>query len=339
MSAGPSVADAPVVPVPATYRRHQFAAVPVVLCVVGFLGPRLTNSFRTEYALDLWLAYSIAAVGFYLIFAVAGRFAFCQTFMMALGGYTCAWVTATHGPGAFVPGVVAAMAVTAAVAVIVGWCVRRVVGFMFAIVTLAVEEVGRTVFRQAESFTGLNGTRVGVAPPQLFGRDFVGADEVFWVLLAGLALTMLVATSIERSPVQRDALAGASNPLVARSVGTPLTAAQIGLFALGSALGGLSGALFATWNGSISADSFGLEVAVGLLMMVVLGGSSTPWGAVFGAGFYVAVPLVLTQIERYQTVVFGGVLLVVVIAAPDGLAGLVRSAADRIGARMRSASA
>ncbi len=326
----PAPASGPPTVVPALYRRRQFAVLVAAIVAIGVLAPALTDSHRTKYAVDLWLAYSIAAVGFYLMFALAGRFAFCQTLMMALGGYTCAWVTAKYGPGSFLVGALAGMAVTALLAVGVGWCARRVEGFMFAIITLAVEETGRTVFRETESFTGLNGTRVGVAAPELFGHRFLGDESVFYLLLGALALTLLIALAIERSPVRRDALAASTNAMVARSVGVPLTATQIGLFALGSALGGLAGALFASWNGSISADSFGLEIAVGLLLMVVLGGVGSPWGAVLGAGLYVALPEVLTSLERYRSVLFGVILLVVVIAAPTGLLGLAAQLRARI---------
>src|SRR5579859_8070322 len=78
---------------PPAYAEHQFLWIAVFTIVTA----AATKLFvHTEFGLSLvnqWLLYSIVAIGFYLVFCIAGRFAFCQTFMMALAGYTAGYVS------------------------------------------------------------------------------------------------------------------------------------------------------------------------------------------------------------------------------------------------------
>jgi branched-chain amino acid transport system permease protein len=104
---------------------------------------------------------------------------------------------------------------------------------------------------------------------------------------------------------------------------------QLLFFVHGSCTGALAGWMIAHWGGVLGTDSFSVDLAIGLFLMVVLGGITTHWGAVIGALFYVEVPQYLKQFTRYQSVIYGAVLLVVIIALPKGLAGLAESVFHR----------
>lgn len=286
--------------------------------VVGL--SRLTSSGTAVNLLDLWLAYSIAALGFYWIFAFGGRFAFCQTFMMAFGGYTAAWLDREGFP--FVVAVLGAVAVTAVAAVVIGALLWRAEHLYFALGTLAVTEIGLVVFGRSNAFTGTNGNVTGVSYPELFGVQLRTDGEVFWLLAAVLGVLLLVAVLLDRSPVSRDLAAGRELPMVARSAGVAVGRLRLAMFVLGSATGGLSGALITHWQGFIGVDSFGLELGIGLFLIVLLGGVTSHWGVLIGAGFYVAVPELLSGARQYMPILYGALLLVVILAFPGGLAGL-----------------
>lgn len=326
---------------PPVYGQHHYLVMGAFLVAVALIAPQIATSRSDQFLVNLWLVYCITGIGFYWVFGLAGKFAFCQTFMMALGGFTSAWLTRTDGPDQpFIVGVAGAVAITCLVALLLGTSVRRAQHFYFAIATLALESIGHTVFKEWTDFTGPNGTTVGVRPASLAGREFLQENEVFWLFLGALGLVLLLATLIERSPLRREAMAARDNFLVANVAGVRAERHQLVLLVLGSGLGGLSGALIAHWNGVIGIDSFGIDLAIGIFLMLLLGGMGSMWGPVLGAAFYVAVPDLLSDIERYSSVVYGGVLLVVVIAVPEGLVGAVRRAghalADRLGRLRRS---
>ncbi len=146
--------------------------------------------------------------------------------------------------------------------------------------------------------------------------------DVFWLFFGALIVVLLLGVMIERSPLRRDAISGRDNLLVARLAGVPTGRNQLTLFVLGSAMGGLSGALIGHWQGVVSADTFGIDLAIGIFLMLFLGGVGSMWGPVLGGAFYVAIPQLLSGIQRYNTVVYGGLLLIVVMLLPQGLVGL-----------------
>jgi branched-chain amino acid transport system permease protein len=313
---------------PPVYRRHHYSAIVAVLVAIAFLGPLFANSRSANNLLDLWLVYSIAGIGFYWIFGLAGRFAFCQTLMMALGAYTSAWITRSGGGHGVMLGLLGALVAPALLAALIGFLVRRASDLYFAIATLSVTQVGLVVFRRWQGFAGADGTIVAIKPLSFRGRDLLQDTDVFWYFLAALGVTLLLAAWIERSPMRREAIAARDHATVARAVGIPALRVQLLMFSLGSAFGGLSGALIGHWGGLISVDSFGVTLAIGLFLMLILGGAGSYWGPVIGAAFYVWMPEVLSNLDQWKQVIYGAVLLVTIIVLPDGLISL--------GARLRS---
>lgn len=304
------------------YSRRQYLLLVLFTAVVGLVVPLAVHSRTGMNLVDLWLVYSVAGIGFYWVFGLTGRFAFCQTFMMALGGYMTAWA-ARHGLP-FVICLAAAMVLTGTVAAIVGAALWRTEEFYFAIGTMAITEIGVFVFGRSSGFSGQNGNVTGIPYPSVLGRELRTDSEVFWLFLAVLALAVLLTIFLLRSPIGRELAALRARPLVARTAGIPVYRLQLLMFVFGSAVGGLSGALLAHWHGFTSVEAFGIDLAIGLFLMVILGGRRSVWGVVLGAAFYVGVPEALSDLDRYTPFVYGGVLLAVIMLLPDGLVGAAR---------------
>jgi len=315
---------------PPVYREHRYLTWVVLFAVIAVAAPNLVTGQADQLSLNVWLAYGIAGVGFYWVFGLAGRFAFCQTFMMAMGGYMSAWITLRLGPNWFLVGVLGAMAVTGAIAAVIGLILSRAQDFYFAIGTLAVSEVGTVILTHTTSFSGADGSTVGIAAPEIFGYAFNSYLQMFWLSLAVLAVVVLFAILLERSPVRRHAIAGRENATVARSGGVPVVKVQVMLFAFGSMLGGVSGALLGSINSTVDVNSFGTSLAIGIFLMLFIGGIGSVWGPIVGAAFYVAIPQVLSSLAQYQNIVYGALLLAVIIAFPEGLVGALRILAARL---------
>ena len=96
------------------------------------------------------------------------------------------------------------------------------------------------------------------------------------------------------------------------------------MFVIGSALGGLSGALAAYWQGSVSNESFGLALAIGIFLMPIIGGVDSMWGPVAGALLYVGLPRLLSDLDRYATLIYGVALVAAIILLPNGIIGGAR---------------
>ncbi|MDI2127316.1 branched-chain amino acid ABC transporter permease [Yinghuangia seranimata] len=305
---------------PPAYRRHQYLAVAVFVAVTALTAPRVVTSAEGSNLLDLWLAYSIAGVGFYWIFGLGGRFAFCQTTMMAVGAYSSAYATG-HGR-AFWQSTLIGAAAAAIAAAVIGLALARAQHFAFAIGTLAVSQVGVVVFSRTSDFTGVNGQVTGLPYASLFGHTFDSDRSVFWLFLGVLTLVLLLGVFLERSPLGREAVAARDGETVARTAGVPVRRVHLTLYVLGSTAAGISGALLGDWRGFVAVDDFGLDLGIGIFLMVILGGAGSLWGPVLGAGFYVWAPKLLADLDEYKGVVYGALLLVMIMVCPDGLIGL-----------------
>lgn len=302
------------------YARRHLTPVLVAGLVAALVLPAIATTRSDAHLVNLWLVYSIAALGFYWMFCLGGRFAFCQAFFMAFGGFVSA--AATQGDqGRFVWGVLCAVLTTALLGSLLGWVLRGCNAFYFAVGTFAFAQIGTVVLQHNSSLGGHHGTQIGVAPPELFGRVFLTDDEFFWLLLGALALCLVAAALIERSPARRSAVAAQTNPVVSMLSGVRTVGIPIGFLALGSAAGGLAGAFMTHWQGSISVSSYGLDLSIGIMLMVLLGGVGSIWGPIVGAAVYVFLPARLTVLDEYAGITYGLLLLATIIAAPNGIMG------------------
>jgi branched-chain amino acid transport system permease protein len=313
---------------PPIYRYHQYRTVLLVTAAVGILVPTMVHSRLEQSLVNFWLEYSIMTVGFYVVFGMAGQFAFSQAFMVGLGAYTSAYIGATQP---FWVAFLVAIAFSAVLAAIFALLVRRSSQFYFAVATLGLSEIGILVFNQATHFTGLAGQRLNIKSPSLFGYSFDTQMKFFFLALGLLFGALMVASFIERSPVRREAIAVRDKPLVTSTLGIPLLKYKIVMYVIGSGIAAAAGSLYAHWQGVIAPDAFDVNLGIAIFLMLILGGADSKWGALLGAAFYTWVPDYLHSVAEYKEIVYGGLLVIVIVVLPEGLIGVFDVARRRLG--------
>ncbi len=304
---------------PKLYDEHLYAQIALfavgLALVVGLTG-------FSDYTLGLinqWLLYSIMTLGFFLVFGLSGQFAFSQAAFVGLGAYASVW--ASRSVSIWLA-LILAIAITAVVALAFSVLMGRASHFYFAISSLALAEIMQLVFLNWTAFAGTSGQVLNTRPLSLFGYRLTTQYKSFW-LLAGTVLVVLVLVAlIIRSPMRRQALATRDAEVVSHTFGIPVRAVKIILFVVGSAIAGAGGAFFAHWQRSFGPESFDVNLALAIYLMLILGGIKSIWGAVIGAAFYVWLPARLISIQKYESLMFGGLLIILMIFIPDGLVGV-----------------
>jgi branched-chain amino acid transport system permease protein len=315
LAGGPLVAS----PRPPTYRHRQVQGAVLVTLGAIVVGGLINSGF--SYGLfNSWLVFSMLGLGFYLVFGVSGQFAFSHGAFFGLGAYTSVW--AADGRS-FAWGFVAAVVASAVVAVAFGLVVFRADHFYFAIASLALGFIALVVFREWEGFTAPGGEIVRIPKPDLFGRTFNTDAELALLLSIAMGIGLLLVALVERSPLKREAIAFRDNPTVAATLGVPTGRLRLQTFALGSAFAGAAGALYAHESGFISPEAFSLELGIDIFLILLLGGIGSMWGPLLGAAFVVWAPEQLRFVGEYRGLVYGLLLIVVIVAFPKGLVGLV----------------
>jgi ABC-type branched-subunit amino acid transport system ATPase component/ABC-type branched-subunit amino acid transport system permease subunit len=314
----------------------------LAIFVLFMIGLRFIPSWSNGQAVSFnqWIYLSILVVGFYFIFGVSGQFAFSQAAFAMVGGYTSAWATREGVDWilAVALGIVAAGVIAFAFAFIA----RRANLFFLAIATLALSEVLTLIIREWKEFTGQIGGEVALTESQridLFGWKATSLTSgaatnernLFWVYMVSLAIVLLLGIWLARAPAKREAIAMRDQPTVAATLGVPTLRVRIVMFVLGSTIAAFAGSLFVHGRGFAQPDEFGVELGLGVFVMLIVGGLDSLWGPVLGAAFYVWVPYVLQELDislfgnpisEYNQIIYGAALLLVMVYAPDGLIGI-----------------
>ncbi len=317
---------------PPIYDRHQFVVIALVLValtayfnwghllpVPGAFGEVDRRSGQVTYNEWMWL--SVIVTGFYLVFGVAGRFAFSTASFVGLGAYLSHYLTSSGNNWSV--GFVASIVVASVVGFGFALVVRKAHHFYFAVATLGLAELMLIVFRQWDVLVGRPGGEIrSVRDMTIFGLEIDTRYRHFYVWLVALAIVLVIAALIERSPLRRTAIAARDNPTVSETVGVDVHWPGIVLFTLGCAIAAAAGSLFVHTRALGTPETFGLELGIGIFVVLILGGLHSMFGAVIGAWFYVYVPLYLEQWERWTQVIWGLVLVAVMILFPEGLVGV-----------------
>lgn len=285
------------------------------------------------YVMSLWLVMSVAAMGLNLTLGYAGLKSLAQAAFLGIGAYTTALITAKGGvlgaawswPFAFlVSGAIAFFA-----GILLGFPALRVKFHYLAFVTLAFATLMFLIFRNEQWLTGGVYGFANIPRPLFFGVAF-NQDLAFFrfVLVVALLLSLAMWWML-RSPWGRAFQALRENPLRAASLGINLRRYTLLAFAIGSAYGGFAGALYAPLVEFIDPAPFAISASFVLLLTVVVGGQGYFLGPFLGAAFSYVLPEVLRFTGGLYLVVYAGLVLLLLLASPQGLIGLVESWRER----------
>lgn len=237
---------------------------------------------------------------------------------------------AFYGSGAYAAAYLAAAGAPLPVALLAGIMVAGVLGFIVGFASLRLRDDFLAVTTIGVSFLFVGfvrkqhwlGAEMGISriPPTGLG------SEGNALLIVGVAVAVIVASIyVNRSWMGFCFRAVGDDENTARTVGIPVYAYKLVAFTLGTAIAGLAGGLYAYFTQFIVPDSFGFLVSVTLMAMVVIGGTGSTLGVVAAAIMLTMLPEAFRFINEYRLLIFGGLLMLVVRFAPDGLAGLGRS--------------
>jgi branched-chain amino acid transport system permease protein len=304
----------------------------VLLVAFPFVAsPTLTNV--GVYA----LIYSLAALGLSLLMGLAGQVSLGQAGFFAIGAYTQAVLVTRYEVGGLVASV-AAVAVTMAVALLVGLPLLRLRGHYLALATLGFGIIV-TVLAAESEFLGATSGIFGVPKPEFNGRTYDSATEYFLLLVPVVLLGLLLARNVVESRIGRALGAVNDSEVAAESLGVDTFRLRVQVFVLSAAFASVAGTAFAHWLGVINPNAANFPLSVSFLLMAVLGGVGSVYGAVVGAfaveglddGLRRLIPeLVPGAVGEVQLIGFGILLTVIMIFLPGGLYQLWTMARRRL---------
>lgn len=273
------------------------------------------------FILSQWAVMTIAAMGLNLTLGYAGQVSLAQGAFVGIGAYASAIMT-SHGwplPAAIVVAVVLAFAV----GWVLGYPALRVQHHYLAFVTLAFSTLAFLVFRNESWLTGGIYGISNIPRPHVFGIATNKPLPFYYVCLGSLAIVSVAVWWLIRSPWGRAFMALRENPLRAQSLGIDTRRYTLIAFAIGSALGGVAGALYAPLTQYIDPVPFNLSLSLDLLMMVIVGGAGFYFGPFLGAMIAVLLPEWLRFTEGYYLMLYAIAVMGLLIWSPTGILGIL----------------
>jgi branched-chain amino acid transport system permease protein len=310
-------------------RSCRFFLVALLLAGVVFAGARAINNdylFFTGYTV---VQFIVLATAWNILGGYTGYVNFGSAGFFALGAYTAVFLHKFY-PMPIPVLMLAAAIVPGLVGLGMGYLTLRLRGVYFAIATLALAVVLQTLIVNWGYVGGSRGAYVLRPATVAVLGNYLHYLFLLMLVLAVLALT--VAHAIEHSSLGYGFAAIRDDELAAEACGVPTLRLKLIATTLSGALMGMAGAAFPYYIGYVQPSSaFALEYAVNSIAMPIIGGTATWVGPLIGA-------LLLGALEQYVTVtissavnvlVVGLLLVVFIIIAPNGIAGLVESIAGR----------
>ena len=296
--------------------RGMFMALVAALALLALL-PLVSDRYTLVLLTDI-LVFALFAVSLHFIMSPAGMHSFGHAAYFGLGAYAAALLLKHAVPMelalALAPlgGGIAAL--------LFGWFCVRLSGVYLAMLTLAFAQIAWSVVYQWDAFTGGSNGLVGIWP-----APWLSSGNAFYYLTLVLcAAAILLLWRIVYTPFGYALRAGRDSPLRADAIGIDVRRQQWLGFALAGVFAGLAGALHAFSKGSISPDTLAIPRSVDGLVMVLMGGIQTLTGAVAGAAVFTWLQDVITRQTEFWRAVLGGIILLLVLAFPQGIAGFIR---------------
>ncbi len=287
--------------------------------------------FRTNYYLSVLIfigIHAIAAMGLCLLLGYAGQVSLGNAAFYGLGAYISAILTTTYQVPPVLALVMAAL-FTGGVAYLIGIPILRLKGNFLAMATLGFGIIVYMVFINWVELTGGPSGLSDIPPITLVGLTFDKDYEFYYLVWATVFALLFLSLNVVDSRVGRALRSIHGSEIAANTVGINTARYKVKVFTLSAVYASLAGSLYAHYMTFVNPSPFGFKFSVELVVMAVIGGLASLWGAILGAGTV----NVLTEFLRatmpkflghasgeYEIVVFGLILIVVMISVPGGLA-------------------
>lgn len=334
---------------PVAPRESQLAkALPllVILALAYLAVPLWGNEYLIEAILLPFLALSLAGLGLNLLTGYAGQVSLGSAAFMAVGAFAAFnFDHRIEGLPFPVTMLLAALA-AAAIGLVFGLPSLRLRGFYLAVSTLAAQFFVQWALNKFGWFSNYSASGVISAPViTIAGYPLDGPVARY---LFALTTVTLIAAALHRlvtGPEGVNLIAVRDNETAARVIGVPVLRTKLLAFALSSAIIGIGGVLWAfAYLRTVEPAGFNLDRSFQILFIVIIGGLATIRGAFLGAGLIVVFPLVLSRltglilgsvidpgtIELLERITLGAVIILFLIAEPNGLSAILSRLSRRL---------
>ncbi|MQT14653.1 branched-chain amino acid ABC transporter permease [Segnochrobactrum spirostomi] len=339
----PAVAAAPAFASGSPNARGLALALGGLAALVLFVGvPLVGDDYWLNAILIPFLVMTLASIGLNLLMGYAGQASLGTGAFMATGAYAT-YNLLLRLPDLPLPvSLVLGGLLSGLVGVVVGLPSLRIKGFYLLATTLAAQFLLTWIFNQYGWFSNYSSSSSISAPRlEIAGHDLSSPAGRYLLTLTSVVVIATIAAKLVRSETGRTWMAIRDMDTAAAVIGVPVARGKLSAFFVGGFVCGIAGALWAfAYLGTVDAGSFNLDRSFQVMFIIIIGGLGSLVGSVIGAAFIVLLPILIDrvaggllggaidagQLENFQKVLFGALIIWFLIKEPRGLAELLARA-------------
>jgi branched-chain amino acid transport system permease protein len=315
------------------FNKQQHKIIALALGVL-FIMPLTGNHYLVIVFTTIGF-YSLVTLGLILLMGFAGQISLGQAIFFGLGAYTSGILTTRYSLSPWVV-IIAAAITTGCIAVIIGRAMFRLRGLIVGGITIALNLVFYYLIVSVADLTG--GATGMMNIPQLPSGGFISYSFFIYYLVWAITLLALIfSLNLVNSRTGRALRAmnlfdGGSDQ-TAQVLGINIMKYKVAIFAVSAMYASVAGSIYAHYVSCIEPSTFGVDFSVMIAIMAILGGLSSPWGAILGAGLLVGiiellrefVPLLIGgSTGAYELIAYGVILIATLRFLPRGLISVCR---------------
>jgi branched-chain amino acid transport system permease protein len=297
-------------------RVWPIAKIIIPVTAIALL-PLVADEFQLTIAVFIGINV-IMVFGLSLLMGYAGQISLGHAGLYGLGAYTTAIMTTRFSISPFITIVLGAI-IAGLVAYLIGLPALRLKGHYLAMATLGAGIIIQVLFVELQPITMGPGGITGIPPLTLGKINLSETSHYFYVIYLIVLAVLWVSLSIVKSQKGRALRALHENETAASSIGINVEKHKLFIFAFSGVLAGIAGALYAHYALYVSPDTFGLNLSILIVIMVVIGGTENLFAAVLGAVLITVISEYFREYQDYSLLFFGLSLVLIMIFAPRGL--------------------
>ncbi|HET7263087.1 MAG TPA: branched-chain amino acid ABC transporter permease [bacterium] len=308
-----------------------------VLAAAALFAPVVVPGAFYHRVLALIVLAAISASSWNILGGYAGQISFGHAMFFGAGAYMPAFVY-TYWHAAPALGLPLGVAVSLAIAVLIGVPSFRLQGHYFSMATIAVAELIRILVSNWPVLGGAVGLQGPATARTVWDLTFRGSITYYYIFLAVLAVLLAVTAWMERSRMGYYLRAIRAGERASRSLGVPARRYKLYALMLSAAFTAIAGSLYVVMIGFVDPDSgLGILISVEMVIVTALGGAGTLFGPLLGAAILIPLEQTANVLfggggTGFTYIFYGGVIILLSLFEPGGLLAVWR---DRLAPALR----
>ena len=306
-------------------KKDRWAFVGMGLLIAVFPGVALNVKCISHYVDVMVFAgiFSLVSLGLCMLMGYAGQVSMAQAAFFGIGAYSSGILTSRLGWNPWI-----AMPAGAGVAALVAWIIGvpalRLKGHYLAMATLGFGVIVHIILGEEVKWTGGPSGMVDIPGLQIAGWKLTSEVAWYYMIWSVVFMALLFCLHVIYSRVGRGLRAIHEEEMAAESMGVPTACYKVQIFVFSAILSAIAGSFYTHYVTCLNPGSFNLMWSIRFVLMVMVGGTQSLWGAILGAVLLTFAGNEWLQIfSDFEILVYGSMLLCAALFLPGGLASLV----------------